>query len=111
MPPVSFLLFFRVTLVHVNLCLHTFTHMTVNLRGVGGRGLFKNFIAAEKQFYPWFKFSFPLFQTHYDLLYITMPTKQRKIKFKPRLKLNYSICTYLLNSMSKGRVSTKSESE
>ena len=39
---------FGVTLVHVNLCLHTFTHMTVSLRGVGGRGLFKKFIAAAK---------------------------------------------------------------
>ena len=25
--------FFGVTLVHVNLCMHTFTHMTVTLRG------------------------------------------------------------------------------
>ena len=36
--------------MHVNLCLHTFTHMTVTLRGVGGRGLFKKFIVAEKCF-------------------------------------------------------------
>ena len=33
------------------------------------------------QFYPWFKFYFPLFQTHYH----TLPTaKQRKIKFNQR---------------------------
>ena len=34
-------LVFRVTLVHGNLCLHTFKYMTVTLRGAGGRGLFK----------------------------------------------------------------------
>ena len=36
--------------MRVNLCLHTFTHMTVTLRGVGGRGLFQKFIVAEKCF-------------------------------------------------------------
>ena len=40
MPSISFL-FFGVRLVRVNLCVHAFTHMTVTLRGVGGRGLFK----------------------------------------------------------------------
>ena len=41
---------FGVTLVHVNLFLHIFTHMTVTLRGVGwGVGDYsKTFIAAEK---------------------------------------------------------------
>ena len=40
------------------------------------------------QFYPWCKFYFPLLQTYYHIL----PTpKQRKIKFKPRIKLNYNI--------------------
>ena len=33
--------------MHGNLCLHTFTYMTVTLRGAGGRGLFKKLIAAE----------------------------------------------------------------
>ena len=32
------------------------------------------------QFYPWFKFYFPL-----------MSLKQRKIKLKPRIKLNHNI--------------------
>ena len=39
------------------------------------------------QFYPWFKFSFLLFQTHYH----TLPypkTKEKKIK--PRIKLNHN---------------------
>ena len=41
------------------------------------------------KFYPRLKFYFPLFQTHYP----TLPTaKQRKIKFKPRIKLNHNIC-------------------
>ena len=40
------------------------------------------------QFYPWFKFYFPLFQTHYH----TLPyQKEREIKFKPRIKLNHNI--------------------
>ena len=54
MPSVSF--FFGVTLAGVNLCLHTFTHMTVTLRGVGGRGLFqkklyllKNVLLCQKK--------------------------------------------------------------
>ena len=47
MPSISFL-FFGVRLVRVNLCLHAFTHRTVTLRGVGGRGLSKKIIAAEK---------------------------------------------------------------
>ena len=33
--------FFGITLVHVNLCMHTCTRATVTLRGAGGRGLFK----------------------------------------------------------------------
>ena len=45
MPSVSFF-FFGVTLGHVNLCLHTFTHMTVTLLGVGGYS--KKVIAADK---------------------------------------------------------------
>ena len=35
-------------LVHVNLCLHTFTDVTVTSRGVSGGGLLKKIIAAEK---------------------------------------------------------------
>lgn len=46
MPSVSF--FFRCTLVHLNLYLHTFADMTVTLRGVGGTGLLKKIIATEK---------------------------------------------------------------
>ena len=46
MSSISF--FFGVRLVCVNLCLHTFTHMTVTLCGVGDKGLFKKIIAAEK---------------------------------------------------------------
>ena len=44
------------------------------------------------QFYPWFKFYFPSFQTHYH----TLPyPKTKEIKFKPRIKLNHNICTFL----------------
>ena len=49
-------------------------------------------------FYAWFKFYFPLFQTHYHTLILFSfvlwygnyyhTTKQRKIKFKPKIKLN-----------------------
>ena len=42
--------FFGVTLVHVNLCLHTFTNMTVTLRGMGGRGLFKKVYSCWKMY-------------------------------------------------------------
>ena len=35
--------------MHANLCLHTFTYMTITLRGAGRRGLYsKKLIAAEK---------------------------------------------------------------
>ena len=43
-----FFFFGGVILVRVNLCLHTFTHMTVTLCGVGDRRLFQKIIAAEK---------------------------------------------------------------
>ena len=40
------------------------------------------------QLYPWFKFYFPLFQTHYS----TLPyPKTKGNKFKPRIKLNHKI--------------------
>ena len=39
------------------------------------------------QFYPWFKFYSPLFQTHHH----TLPyPKTKEIKFKPRIKLNHN---------------------
>ena len=44
------------------------------------------------QFCPWCKFYFPLFKTYYHTLsYITIPQKQRKVKFASRT--NQNICT------------------
>ena len=44
------------------------------------------------QFYPWFKFSFLLFQTHYHVIIIHYHTqKQKKRKFEPRIKLSHNI--------------------
>ena len=43
------------------------------------------------QFYPWFKFSFPLFLGMVNKCIIIMSLKQRKIKFEPRIKLNHNI--------------------
>ena len=44
------------------------------------------------QFYPWFTFSFLLFQTHYHVIIIHYHTqKQKKRKFEPRIKLNHNI--------------------
>ena len=40
------------------------------------------------QFYPWFNFYFLLFQTHYQTL--PYPPK-KKLKIKPRIKLNHNI--------------------
>ena len=40
------------------------------------------------QFYLWFKFYFPLFRTHHQHYHTQ---KQRKIKFKPEIKLNHNI--------------------
>ena len=40
------------------------------------------------QFYPWFKFYFPLFWVMVSMI---MSLKKRKIKFKPRIKLNHNI--------------------
>ena len=45
------------------------------------------------QFYPWFKFSFLLSQTHYHTLPYTQ--KQKKRKFEPRIKLNHNIYSWL----------------
>ena len=46
------------------------------------------FIYVVVQFYPWFKFHFPLFlgTEMYDNEFET-----KKIKFKPRIKLNHNI--------------------
>ena len=58
-----------------------------------------NFLAAGiyvvVQFYPWFKFYFPLFQTHYHTLQCP---KQKKIKFEPRIKLNHNLYKISLNA-------------
>ena len=57
------------------------------------------------QFYPWFKFSFLLFQAHYHVIIIHYHTqKQKKRKFEPRIKLNHNIyivqqCTLLLSPL------------
>ena len=76
----------------------------------GGKGIIqKSLYLLKNNFILGLKFYFPLIQTHYRTL--PCPQNKGKIKFKPRLKLNHSIYTYLLNSMSEGRVSTKSESE
>ena len=40
------------------------------------------------QFYPWFKFYFPLFTIFIIIRYHTQ--KQMKIKFEPRIKLNHN---------------------
>ena len=45
-------------------------------------------------FYPWFKFSFLLFQTNYHVIIIHYHTqKQKKGKLEPRIKLNHNIGT------------------
>ena len=46
------------------------------------------------QFYPWFNFYFPLFQTHYH----TLPKTKEKQTFKARVKLNHNI--YLNHGLS-----------
>ena len=50
------------------------------------------------QFYPWFKFYFPLFQTYYHILPYPK-TKEIKINFKPRRKLNRNILYTVLKSI------------
>ena len=51
------------------------------------------------QFYPWFKFSFLLFQTHYHVIIIHYHTqKQKKRKFEPRIKLNHNIYMLMFSS-------------
>ena len=50
------------------------------------------FVYVVVQFYPWLKFSFLLFQTHYHVIIIHYHTqKQKKRKFEPRIKLNHNI--------------------
>ena len=47
------------------------------------------------QFYPWFKFSFLLFQTHYHVIIIHYHTqKQKTRKFEPRINLNHNTSLY-----------------
>ena len=43
------------------------------------------------QFYPWRKFHFLLFQAHYVFIIHYHTQKQKKTKFKPRIKLNHNI--------------------
>ena len=53
------------------------------------------------QFYPWFKFSFLLFQTHYHVIIIHYHTqKQKKRKFEPRIKLNHNRYTFKAKFLS-----------
>ena len=56
------------------------------------------------QFYPWFKFSFLLFQTRYHVIIIHCHTqKQKERKCEPRIKLNhnkYNHVTPLLHQLS-----------
>ena len=47
------------------------------------------------QYYPWFKFSFLLFQTHYHITVI--PKKQKSTKFEPRIKLNHNMYYVVLH--------------
>ena len=57
-------------------------------------------VCVVVQFYPWFKFSFLLFQTHYHVIIIHYHTqKQKERKFEPRIKLNHNIC---IHAMSRG---------
>ena len=51
-----------------------------------------NITAVVIQFYSWFKFYFPLVQTRYHTLHTP---KQRKIKLKPRKKLNHNMATII----------------
>ena len=46
------------------------------------------FISVVVQFFPWFKFYFPLF---WGMVIYDNGFKQRKIKFKPGKKLNHNI--------------------
>ena len=49
------------------------------------------------QFYPWFKFCFLSFQTHYHVIIMHYHNqKQKKRKFEPRIKLNHNIYTVWL---------------
>ena len=54
------------------------------------------------QFYPWFKISFLLFQTHYHVIIIHYHTqKQKKRKFEPRIKLNHNIYGYIFYGLTR----------
>ena len=53
------------------------------------------------EFYPWFKFCFLLFQTHYHTL--PYPPKKKR-KFKPRIKLNRNIYIHFSSSVSLGPI-------
>ena len=56
--------------------------------------MFKNpGVYVVVQFYPWFKFYFVLF------LGMVMYDKQKKIKIKPRIKLNRNIYTALKSAV------------
>ena len=56
------------------------------------KDIFEHIVSAYEDIYVVVQFFLPLFKTHYHTLsYITIPPKQRKIKFAPRIKLHHSI--------------------
>ena len=62
------------------------------------------YVCVVVQFYPWFKFSFLLFQTHYHVIIIHYHTqKQKKRKFEPRIKLNHNICKSFMSYKTCGK--------
>ena len=70
-----------------------------------------HFIYVRVQFYPWFIFSFPLFQTHYHILQYPK-TKEDKILTKDKIEPQHIdetketiIPTAYLRYVSKGRIS------
>ena len=68
----------------------------------------KKTVSVVVQFYPWFKFSFLFF----SFLFFwggrggvweckIMSLKEKKVKFKPSIKLNHNICAMIRSSLTK----------
>ena len=47
-------------------------------------------VCVVVKFYPWFRFYFPLFQTHYHVIMIIISENKGKVEFKPRKQLTDS---------------------
>ena len=91
----------NLTSADVTKCLKTHSPMSPCEKTLGMRlsccRFYVGRVSVAVQFYPWFKFYFPLFWVWQCMV---MSLKQKELKFKPRIKLNHNIYMHTLFTMS-----------